>query len=53
MKVDHKRNADVRRKAERPTLEEKVDALIAGGQKLADLKQRLAELNVKYPEVRP
>ena len=35
-------------KQELPTLEEKVDALLEGGQKLAELKRKISEIRRKY-----
>ncbi len=37
------------RKQKYPSLEEQVNALIEGGAKLDDLKQKINEINLKYP----
>lgn len=42
---------ELRQAKEMPTLQEKVDALIEGGQKLADLKQAIATVKAKYPVI--
>lgn len=38
-----------KRRAEYPPLQEKVDALLEGGQALADIKKRVEDINRKYP----
>ena len=51
MKIHHNPSDKVREQRmikELPTLEEKVDALLEGGQKLAELKRKISEIRRKY-----
>ena len=51
MKIHHKPSDKIREERmakELPTLEEKVDALLEGGQKLAELKRQIGEIKRKY-----
>lgn len=51
MKIDHRPSKPERKrmaKQEMPTLEEKVDALLEGGQKLAELKRQINDIKRKY-----
>ena len=51
MKIDYRPNKSERKRMadqELPTLEEKVDALLEGGQKLAELKRKISEIRRKY-----
>lgn len=50
MRINHKSSYIKLRVAEYPSLAEQVEALIEGGQKLADMKQRIAEIKAMYPK---
>lgn len=49
-RVRHTADYAEKRRAEYPSVEEQLEALIEGGQKLADLKAWIAAVKSKYPK---
>ena len=50
MKITHTSDYARRRAAEYPPVGEQLDALLEGGQKLAELKARIAAVKGRYPK---